>query len=81
MIEVLNNTNESLLNDRMNSIMKTLTIFTVMLYPLNLLAGIFGMNAKFMPFVDGRYGFWIILGLMSTFSLCMLIFFERKKWL
>jgi len=81
MVEVLNNTNESLLNDRMTDIMKTLTIFSVIVFPLTLLAAIFGMNAKYMPFVDHPYGFWIILFLMFICSLGMLAFFERKKWL
>lgn len=81
MVEVLNNTNESLLNDRMTSIMKTLTIFSVIVLPLNLLAGTFGMNAKYMPFVNHPYGFWIIVGIMFACSLGMLIFFETKRWL
>lgn len=81
MIEVLNNTNESLLNDRMTGIMKTLTIFSVIVLPLNLLAGTFGMNAKYMPFVNGIYGFWIIIAIMLFCSLMMLIIFERKRWL
>jgi len=81
MIEVLNNTNESLLNDRMTDIMKTLTIFSVIVFPLTLLAAIFGMNTKYMPFVDHPYGFWIVLSLMFICSLGMLAFFERKKWL
>lgn len=81
MVEVLNNTNESILNDRMTDIMKTLTIFSVIVFPLNLLAAIFGMNAKIMPFVDGPYGFWIILGIMTICSFMMLIFFKSKKWL
>lgn len=81
MVEVLNNTNESLLNDHMTDIMKTLTIFSVIVFPLTLLAAIFGMNAKFMPFVDHVYGFWMILGIMFICSLGMLFFFEKKKWL
>lgn len=81
MVEVLNNTNESLLNDRMTSIMKTLTIFSVIVLPLNLLAGTFGMNAKYMPFVNHLYGFWIILSIMAFCSLIMLIIFSKKKWL
>lgn len=81
MIEVLNNTNESLLNDRMTNIMKTLTIFSVIVLPLSLMAGIFGMNAKYMPFVDRPFGFWTILGIMFFASLIMLLIFERKKWL
>jgi len=81
MIEVLNNTNESLLNDHMTDIMKTLTIFSVIVFPLTLLAAIFGMNVRNMPFVDHSYGFWIILFLMFLCSLGMLAFFEKKKWL
>lgn len=81
MIEVFNSTNESILNDRMTDIMKTLTIFSVIVYPLTLLAGIFGMNAKYMPFIEHPLGFWAILGLMVLCSLGMMIFFKKKKWL
>ncbi len=81
MVEVLNNTNESILNDRMSDIMKTLTIFSVIVFPLNLLAAIFGMNAKGMPLVDSEHGFWIIVGLMSIASFFMLVIFAKKKWL
>ena len=81
MVEVLNNTNESILNDRMTDIMKTLTIFSVIVFPLTLLAALFGMNAKYMPLVEGPYGFWIIVGIMLLCSFVMLIFFKKKKWL
>ncbi len=81
MIEVLNSTNESILNDRMTDIMKTLTIFSVIVFPLTLLAGIFGMNAKYMPFVEHPLGFWTILGIMGFCSIGMLMFFKSKKWI
>jgi magnesium transporter len=81
MIEVLNSTNESLLNYKISDIMKTLTIFSVIVFPLTLLAAIFGMNAKNMPFVEEPHGFWIIISIMVTASLFMLLFFEKKKWL
>lgn len=81
MVAVLNDTNESLLNDRMNNIMKTLTLFSVIVFPLTLLAAIFGMNAKYMPFVDNRYGFWIILVIMGLGSWGMLGYFKKKDWL
>ncbi|MFA5131086.1 MAG: magnesium transporter CorA family protein [Patescibacteria group bacterium] len=81
MVEVLTNTNESLLNDRMTDIMKTLTIFSVIVFPLTLLAAIFGMNARYMPFVEKPFGFWIILGIMFVCSLGMLYFFKHKRWL
>lgn len=81
MIEVLNNTNESLLNDRMTDIMKTLTIFSVIVFPLTLLAAIFGMNVSNMPLVDEPLGFWYIIGIMLLGCLFMLMFFKYKKWL
>ncbi|MDP3837067.1 MAG: magnesium transporter CorA family protein [bacterium] len=81
MVDVLNDTNESLLNDRMNNIMKTLTLFSVIVFPLTLMAGIFGMNAKYMPLIDNRYGFWMILFIMAIGSWVMLGYFKKKKWL
>jgi len=81
MIEILNSTNESLLNNTMGNIMKTLTIFSVIVFPLTLLAAIFGMNAINMPFVNQHFGFWYIIIIMLTGSLIMLLIFRRKKWL
>lgn len=82
MIEALNDSNESLLNYRISDIMKTLTIFSVIVFPLTLLAAIFGMNTlKGMPFIETENGFWIIIAIMLTGCFGMLIFFERKKWL
>lgn len=81
-IEVLHDTNASLLNYRISDIMKTLTIFSVLLYPLTLLASIFGMNTTSgMPFIGTVNGFWIVIVVMITSSLGLLLFFERKKWL
>jgi magnesium transporter len=81
MVEVLNDTNESLLNSKTNNIIKTLTIFSVIVIPLNLIAFIFGINAKGMPFVDNPFGFWIIISIMAIAFLIMLSIFSRKHWL
>ena len=82
MIEVLNNTNESLMNYRLSNIMKTLTIFSVIVFPLTLLAAIFGMNVEDgMPFLGVKNGFWIIVAIMIVSCFFMLLFFEKKKWL
>lgn len=82
MIEILNDTNESLMNYRLNDIMKTLTIFSVIVFPLTLLAAIFGMNTMGgMPFANHSNGFWIIILLMLAGSLSMILFFRKKKWL
>lgn len=81
MIEILNDTNESLTNNQMNSIMKTLTIFSVIVFPLSLMAGIFGMNAINMPLVNNNNGFWLILMFMGIGSLGMVLFFKKKRWI
>lgn len=82
MVEVLNDTNESLMNYRLNDIMKTLTIFSVIVFPLTLLAAIFGMNTMGgMPFAYNENGFWIIILIMLLGSMGMLVFFKKKKWL
>lgn len=80
-IDALHETNVSLIDFRINEIMKTLTIFSVIVFPLTLLAAIFGMNTQGMPLVDHPYGFWIILTMMLFGALGLLWFFERKKWL
>jgi magnesium transporter len=82
MIEALDKTNESLMNYTISDIMKTLTIFSVIVFPLTLFAAIFGMNITgSMPLLNNPHGFWIIAFIMSCASLLMLLFFERKKWL
>ncbi len=81
MIEALEDTNSSLVSFRINDIMRTLTGFSVIVIPLTLMAGIFGMNVQQMPIVHNVYGFWYILVIMGTVSLAMFAFFKRKKWL
>lgn len=82
MVEVLSATNDALLNYHISDIMKTLTLFSVIVFPLTLLAAIFGMNTvKGMPFMETENGFWVIIGIMLFGCLAMLLFFVKKKWL
>ena len=78
-LSALDSTNQSLLTTRTNEIIKLLTIFSVIVFPLNLVAAIFGMNTK-MPLIEHPYGFWIITGIMSFGVIIMLLFFRHKKW-
>lgn len=80
-VDALHGTNQSLIDFRINEIIKTLTIFSVIVFPLTLLAAIFGMNAKAMPFVDDPNGFFIILGIMVVSGAGMLAYFKYRKWL
>lgn len=80
-IDALHGTNVSLIDFRINEIMKTLTIFSVIVFPLTLLAAIFGMDLPGMPLVNQPYGFWIVLGIMLFGTLGLLWFFEKRRWL
>ena len=80
-VGALEETNNSLLNKKINEIIKVLTIFSVIVFPLNLFAGIFGMNTEFLPIVGMQNDFWIISGIMLTGIIGMILFFKKKKWL
>lgn len=81
-ISVLSSTNDALLNYRISDIMKTLTLFSVIVFPLTLFAAIFGMNIEGgMPLINSPYGFWVVIIIMLVASLGMMIYFKRKKWL
>lgn len=82
MIEALEDTNSSLVSFKLNDIMRTLTIFSVIILPLSFLSGVFGMNTTHaMPFLDDPLGFWMIVLIMLLVCLMMVLFFKRKKWL
>ncbi len=70
----------SSISNRMNEVMKVLTIIATIFIPLTFIAGIYGMNFKFMPELEWHWGYFIILGVMIVVAVWMLIFFKRKKW-
>ncbi len=80
-INALHETHESLLNFRTNQVIKTLTVFSVIVFPLTLLAAIFGMNTVNMPLVKEPTGFWIILAVMFVGAMVMYGYFKHRKWL
>jgi magnesium transporter len=79
-IEAIHETNKSLIDHRTNEIIKTLTIFSVIVFPLTLLAAMFGMNVP-VPFEEHPNGFWLITGIMLGGSFGMLFYFKHKKWI
>ncbi len=80
-IDALHETHESLINNRTNQIMRTLTIFSVIVFPLTLLAAIFGMNTINTPVIGHPHDFWILVGVMLLGTVGMLSFFRAKHWL
>lgn len=68
-------------SNRMNEIMKTLTIVSVIFLPLTLVAGIYGMNFAHMPELTWQYGYFVALGLMGMIAAGFLYYFYRKGWI
>jgi magnesium transporter len=71
----------SSISNRMNEIMKVLTIIATIFMPLTFLAGVYGMNFKYMPELEWRWGYFALWGVMIIIAIFMLIYFRRKKWL
>lgn len=66
---------------RMNEIMKMLTIIATIFIPLTFIVGVYGMNFKYMPELEYRYGYFIVWGVMIVIALLLIFYFKRKKWL
>jgi magnesium transporter len=79
-IEALQETNESLISHRINDIMKALTVISLTMLPVTVIASIFGMNTDSLPFKDNPYGFWILIGINSIVIILITIFFKKKRW-
>jgi magnesium transporter len=71
----------SSVSNRLNSVMKVLTIIATIFMPLTFIAGIYGMNFKYMPELEWRWGYPAIWLVVVIIGISMLIYFRKKKWL
>ena len=79
-VEALEDTNESVIAHRHNDVLRVLTVFSVILLPLTLIASVFGMNVVY-PGEGTHAAFWVIIALMVLTIFAMLGFFRWKRWL
>jgi magnesium transporter len=79
-VEALEDTNESVIQHRQNDVLRILTVFSVVLLPLTLITGFFGMNVHF-PGFDTAWAFWVIFVGMVASLAGLLAFFRLKRWL
>ena len=79
-IEALESTNESVISHRQNDVLRILTVFSVVLLPLTLITGFFGMNVQF-PGFGSVWAFWTIFVTMVATLAGMLAFFRLKRWI
>jgi Mg2+ and Co2+ transporter CorA len=71
----------SAVGNRTNDIMRTLTALTAIFLPLNLIAGVFGMNFEWLPLIHRETGFWWTLGSMILIAATLGVVFWRKRYL
>ena len=71
----------SSISNRMNEVMKVLTIIATIFIPLTFLAGVYGMNFRYMPELEWHQGYFAVLFLMVIIFIVMVIYFRKKKWL
>ena len=71
----------SSISNRMNAVMKVLTIIATIFIPLTFIAGVYGMNFRYMPELGWEYGYFSVLGVMLAVGIVMVLFFRRKGWL
>ena len=71
----------SVVGNRMNEIMKVLTIFSAIMLPLTFIAGVYGMNFENMPELTTRFGYFVVLTIMVVVAIGMLLFFWARGWL
>lgn len=71
----------SSVSNKMNEVMKVLTIITTIFVPVTFIAGVYGMNFEFMPELHSKWGYPVALGLMAVIIVLLLFYFKRKKWL
>jgi magnesium transporter len=71
----------SSISNRLNEVMKVLTIIATLFMPLTFLAGVYGMNFEHMPELKWQYGYFMLWGVMIVIALTMLVYFRKKKWI
>lgn len=71
----------SSVSNRMNEIMKILTIFSAIFIPLTFVTGVYGMNFEFMPELKWKWGYFGLLGVMALIGFGMFFHFKKKKWI
>ncbi|MBW4446369.1 MAG: magnesium/cobalt transporter CorA [Spirirestis rafaelensis WJT71-NPBG6] len=71
----------SAVSNRMNEVMKLLTVVSAIFIPLTFIAGVYGMNFEYMPELKWHWGYWVCWAVMIAIALGLIFFFWRKGWL
>ena len=69
------------LSQKMNEVMKVLTVISTVFIPVTFIAGVYGMNFDFMPELKSPYGYYTTWGVMLFIMIALLVYFKRKRWI
>ena len=72
---------QSSVGNKMNEVMKVLTIIATIFIPPTFVAGIYGMNFEHMPELHTRFGYFVVVGVMTSAMIAMLIYFRKRRWI
>lgn len=68
-------------NQKLNEVIRMLTIISTIFIPLTFIVGVYGMNFEFLPELEWKYGYFYVWGIMITIAITMISYFKHKKWL
>ena len=71
----------SSMSNRLNEIMKVLTIIATIFMPLTFITSLYGMNFKNMPELQWEYGYFGVIGIVVAIAVTMLLYFRRRRWI
>jgi len=79
-VEEIQNLYHTKISHRMNRIMGLLTVISIVFLPLTVIAGIYGMNFKYMPELNLKWGYPAVLLIMIVVAVSLILYFKNKKW-
>lgn len=71
----------SSVSNRMNEVMKVLTIIATIFIPLSFIVGLYGMNFSYLPELQWHWSYFVLWGVMISIVTGMLLYFQKRKWL
>jgi magnesium transporter len=71
----------SSLSNKLNEVMKVLTVISTIFIPITFITSLYGMNFAYMPELQWRWGYWGVWGVVLLTTVSMIFYFRHKKWL
>jgi magnesium transporter len=71
----------STVSNKLNEVMKVLTSISTIFIPVTFIAGVYGMNFKYMPELEWKWGYPVVMGIMGVIIVSLFIYFRRKRWI